>query len=385
MLLVEDVKTDLLVIQSIMKDIADDPFEMIHAANLNAAKERLAKGDIDVVLTDLGLPDSAGLDTFKELQADFPTVPIVVLTGADSPEQAREAVSLGAQDYLEKWNIDSRMMERTLLHAIERKQLQSELRALNETLEERVRQRTQDLTRSNAELEKYAYIVAHDLRAPVRGIKSLADWLKADCVDVLEAEHLNNLTLLQNRAHRMGDLIDGLLEYVRVERETTTMQTTNCNDIVHSAVKILDPDDHISVNVQASLPEVVFDMEQLERLFRSLIENAIQHNGRDQCEITVSHRETDKFWEFCVRDDGVGIPVSQQERVFDMFQTLKPRDELETVGLGLTVARGIVERYGGSIRVESIEDQGSAFFFTIPLDLAFGRSRSKLAGEENDG
>jgi len=252
----------------------------------------------------------------------------------------------------------------------------------------RVREVAADLKRSNEDLEQFAYVVSHDLKAPLRAMSSLATWIAEDYREALGDEGRENVDLLVNRARRMRDMIDGILQYSKVGRSSGVREWIVSDQMVGEVIDSLAPPDSISVHVDGALPEVTCERTQLKQVFQNLIGNAIKHLGKPQGQVTVSCRDAKSFWEFRVQDNGPGIAEEHFDRIFELFQTLKPRDELEATGVGLAVARRIVERHGGSIRVESIVGKGSQFAFTVPKDDvpddSNGGSPSMLIGETDD-
>jgi len=255
--------------------------------------------------------------------------------------------------------------------------VQGEVR-LRAALETRVEGRTQslalvnaELRRSNQELEKFAYVVSHDLKAPLRAISSLAGWIAEDYTSVLDDEGRENLGLMVSRVRRMNDLIDGILRYSRAGRQMGIPEPVDSGQLARDVIDLLAPPDNIAVRIDGTLPTVMYDRTQLEQVLQNLIGNGIQHMDKAKGEVVVSCHEYGRFWEFRVRDNGPGIPEKHFDRVFELFQTLKPRDELEATGVGLAVAKRIVERHGGSIRIEPTDGGGSQFNFTVPKDYDY--------------
>ncbi len=223
-----------------------------------------------------------------------------------------------------------------------------------------------DLNRANEELRDFAYIVSHDLKAPLRAIGSLAEWLAKDYIGVLDEEGQENLQLLLGRTKRMNNLIEGILRYSRAGRVKPELDTLDSGKIARVVVDAISPPPNIKVSIQGSLPMVIYDRTHLEQLFQNLVSNAIKHLGKPDGEVSIACRDDGDFWEFCVRDNGQGIDEKHFDRIFKIFQSLKARDELESTGIGLTLVKKIVEIYGGSVWVKSKTDVGSEFYFTIP-------------------
>ena len=224
----------------------------------------------------------------------------------------------------------------------------------------------------NEELSHFAYIVSHDLKAPLRGIKLVAEWLGADYGDKLGDEGKEQMALLQSRVNRMHNLIDGVLQYSRVGRVTEDTVEVNLNELIPAILDMLAPPDHIQITVDRGLPTIPGEKTRLTQVFQNVLSNAVKFMDKPQGEIHVGCVAEGDFWKFSVADNGIGIEEKHFERIFRIFQTLAPKDEYESTGVGLTLVKKIVELYGGRIWIESEVGKGSTFFFTFP----------KVAGKE---
>jgi len=218
----------------------------------------------------------------------------------------------------------------------------------------------------NQELRDFAYVVSHDLKAPLRAIRTLADWLTTDYQDKLDSQGKENLQLLGSRVDRMHNLIDGVLQYSRVGRTEQGTKPVDLGRLLPEIVADLGVPEHISIQVEGDLPTVEADPTRITQVFQNLLSNAIKYMDKPQGNITVGCVEEGDFWRFSISDNGPGIAAKDFERIFKLFQTLTRRDDSESTGVGLTIARKIVELYGGRIWVESEVGQGSTFFFTFP-------------------
>jgi len=257
----------------------------------------------------------------------------------------------------------------------------AELQQARDELEHRVRQRTLELECSNQALDEFAHVVSHDLKAPLRSIISLAQWFSEDFGEVVGAEGQEQLQLLNGRARRMNGMIEGILTYSRTASVETELVAVDSGQVAREVIETLAPPPEIVKRIDDSLPVVVFDRMQFEQILQNLIGNGITHLGQPSGEVVVSCRETPSHWEFQVTDTGVGIAQEHHERIFQVFRTLKSRDELDTTGIGLALVRRIVERCGGTIRVESKLGAGSRFSFTILKSLQEDQSTADSAGE----
>jgi signal transduction histidine kinase len=226
----------------------------------------------------------------------------------------------------------------------------------------------QNLTRSNQDLEDFAYVASHDLKAPLRGIDSAAKWLAEDLHGSLSEETQKLLGLMRNRIDRMEKLLDDLLSYSRVGRTDTAVEETNVGDMIRNIIEVLGPPPHITVRIQGDMPVIVTATAQLEQVLRNLINNAIKHHDKSKGEVVIAGNCNGRMVEFSVRDDGPGISPEYHEKIFKLFQTLRRRDEVEGSGMGLAVVKKLVEQQNSRVTVRSQGDgNGAAFHFQWPL------------------
>jgi signal transduction histidine kinase len=232
-------------------------------------------------------------------------------------------------------------------------------------------QRTAELSRLNAELEQFAYIASHDLKAPLRAIGQLADWITQDVQGIAGPETLENLHLMRQRTARVEMLITSLLNYARVGHTKTEPEAVNPAALVEEIVRSIAPRPGFHVRFHGEAPVIVTQLPPLDHVLRNLISNAIKHHDRSEGEVIVSVHVTGGVAEFRVADDGPGIAPAFHQRIFMIFQTLQSRDDQETSGVGLSIVQKIVERAGGRVWVESAPPRrGSAFLFTWPETVA---------------
>ena len=223
----------------------------------------------------------------------------------------------------------------------------------------------QDLKAANEELSNFAYVASHDLKAPLRGIGSLAHWLSTDYAERFDAEGREQMALLLSRVKRMDRLIDGVLQYSRVGRVKEGATQVDLNALVAETVDLLAPPPSMSVTVEP-LPTIEMERTRAQQLFQNLLSNAIQYMDKPRGEIRVDCRPAGAGWHFRVRDNGPGIERRHWERVFQLFQSLTKRNSSESTGIGLSLVKKIVEMHGGRIWLESEPGQGCTFHFTLP-------------------
>ena len=248
----------------------------------------------------------------------------------------------------------------------ERRRAERELKELNETLEQRVAQRTAEAKRRAEELEQFAYVTSHDLKAPLRGIANLADWLQEDMEGNLSTDTVEQFALLQDRVGRLQALIEGLLEYSRVGRTRDVAEMVDTGALLEEILGMLSLPAEAVVDIAPEMPVLRTDRLRFGQVFANLIGNAVKHHTGGQVHVSVTVREMERFYEFSVADNGPGIAPQYHEKVFMMFQTLTPRDVGNDSGIGLALVKKIVEERSGSVTLESEENQGSTFRFTWP-------------------
>jgi signal transduction histidine kinase len=228
-----------------------------------------------------------------------------------------------------------------------------------------LRDKNQQLERSNRDLEDFAYIASHDLKTPLSGIRSTALWLEQDLQD-LSDESRKLLVLMRSRINRMEKLLDDLLTFSRVGR-TDVAREAPLTVIFASIIEVLNPPAHIQVRVEGELLVVVTAAAELEQVLRNLIDNAIKHHDKPHGEVVLSATRVGDFVEIIVHDDGPGILPQFHEKIFELFQTLKRRDDGESTGMGLTIVKKLIERLNCRILVHSEGNgTGTEFRFQWP-------------------
>lgn len=237
----------------------------------------------------------------------------------------------------------------------------TERRAMERALEAK----SAELERSNRDLEQFAYVASHDLKAPLRAIDILVEWLQDDLKAYEGGEVRENLGLLKQRTTRLHRLLDDLLAYSRAGRKPGAVVETDTRLVVQDLVTLLGPPPGMAVVADGTLPVLWAHTAPLEQVLRNLMNNAIKHHPTGQGLVRIGASECPGGYEFTVTDDGAGIPAEFAAKVFQMFQTLKPRDEVEGSGMGLAIVKRIVEWQGGRIWFEPGPDgRGTTFRFT---------------------
>jgi signal transduction histidine kinase len=222
------------------------------------------------------------------------------------------------------------------------------------------------LEKTNAELDQFAYAASHDLRAPLRGITNLASWIDEDLPDTTDPAIKEHLRLLKLRAARMDRLISGLLELSRVGRTRHEPERVDVTELLHQTIELANPREASRIMMIGELPMLVTERAALQQVFQHLVANALQHAERDDVVIRLSATDRGDEWELAVADNGVGIPAEHHARVWQMFQTLRARDVVETTGIGLAIVRKQVEGHGGRVWIDPDVTTGTTVRFTWP-------------------
>jgi PAS domain S-box-containing protein len=223
------------------------------------------------------------------------------------------------------------------------------------------------LETSNRELDQFAYVASHDLKAPLRGIANLSQWIEEDLgAQNLSAETREHLSLLRGRVHRMEALIDGILQYSRAGRVREKPERVDAGKLVEEVVDLLAPPPSVRVEIAPGLPVLLAEKLPLQQVLQNLIGNAIKYTRRADAHVRVSAEDAGDMIDFAVSDNGPGIPAEYHERIFGLFQTLEARDKIEATGIGLSIVQKTVDSRGGRIRIDSEVGKGTTFHFTWP-------------------
>ena len=225
-----------------------------------------------------------------------------------------------------------------------------------------------ELQAVQTEFQEFAYIVSHDLRAPLRAVSQLATWLQEDHAEGLGEDGKELIDLLLGRLDRLNNLLEGILQYSRIGRLREKEKDADLNVMVGDIVEVLAPPENVKITVEQQLPVMRLELTRIETVFRNLIENAVKFMDKTEGWVKIDCRDEDTHWRFTISDNGPGIEPAHHERIFKIFQTIAARDEFETTGIGLTIAKKIVDTNGGRIWLESESGKGSAFHFTLPKE-----------------
>jgi len=373
-LLVEDNPGDAHLIKRLLTKSSATKHTLDAVNRLDAGIEQCDQGSFDVVLLDLGLPDSQGFATVATMRAAVPHLPIIVLTGLDDLELALHAVREGAQDYLVKGTATVDTLERAMYYAIERKNLEEQLTQYSEHLEELVEQKTAELrgVERLAAIGQMAAMVGHDLRSPLQAILNTI-YLERKQVDSLEgnlapsespkAQQLHDgLSKIDEHVAYMSSMVTDLLDFARTPNPKITRTSTE--QLVNDALRgVVAPKNVvIEKRLDPSLPDLNVDPFLMQRALTNIIGNAVQAMP-DGGTLTITTKKEGQSASISVADTGTGIPPENISKLFEPLFTTKSRG----VGLGLAIVKSMIEAHGGTITVKSDVGHGSKFCIALPL------------------
>ena len=397
LLLVEDNPGDARLIQETLADAGDDMFELAHVEDLASGLARLDENEFQLVLLDLDLPDSVGLDTFQQMRVGAPRIPFIVLTGLDDEGLALKAVQLGAQDYLIKGEADSRLLVRAIRYAIEREQTQQKIKALNADLERRVAERTQELAAANQALARineelreldrmktsFIRVTSHELNTPVQVILGMLSLLEQHDPEKSSSWE-RALEVARRRATNLKDLVTRILKisqvgeyYSRLDRDEV-----DPDKLVQQVVSEVTPyitlrGQQLEVEVAEGLPAASLDFHKILDVLLHLTMNAIKFTPDGGIiAIEVTAREGTAL-RFAVTDTGMGFQKEDVGHVFEEFFSSFDSEHHSSgeyefgkrgIGLGLAIAKEFVEMHQGRIWLESRPGKGSTVQFEIPTE-----------------
>ncbi len=372
-LLVDDDDVDRMMIMR-MLDSCDFESKVIETDTAQSGLDAFRNGKFDCVLLDYGLPGMNGSEVLEQMTNGSESgKAIIMLTGQGNEDIAAHVLKNGAKDYLAKGSMNTGALQRAILNAIEKTTLEHDLALQREKLEQ-----------SNQELEQFAYVASHDLQEPLRIITSFLQLLEKRYKGKLDEKADKYIHFAVDGAQRMQTMISSILELSRIGRRDSDISNFDAEDALTAAIGNLTIaiDESQSQITHDPLPQISGSINRITQLFQNLVGNAIKYRGDAAPEIHVTAEpilegadENSTFstsiqcqtvWRFAVIDNGMGMDQEFHDRAFLMFQQLQAREEGKGVGIGLALCKKIVETHRGRIWFESIQGEGTSFFFTLP-------------------
>jgi signal transduction histidine kinase len=357
-LLIEDNPDDACLLGEALNEARDASIELVHVEQLTEAANLLKATAFDVILLDLSLPDSQGIETVLRIQAAAPAIPIIVLTGLDDDNIALQAVRAGAQDYLVKGDINARSLVRAIRYASERKKELSRL--------------AHELTRALKVKDEFLSVISHELKTPLIAIMGYAQLLEADSRGKQTTEE-TAARVIREKSHELLKMIQRILEVVRIEAGEVMI----ANNILRLSDFFCDLSQDYRVQIKENvviewecpgdLPIILMDGTKLKQILQHLIENAIKFTQEGRIIISVRDLEGTDSLQISVQDTGVGIPDHLLAVIFDKFHQAdnSAKRDFEGMGLGLYVVKRLTEMLNGKIAVHSELGNGSKFVLTM--------------------
>lgn len=338
--------------------------------------EALKRGGFDLAITDYELVWTNGLTILREIKAHYPDCPVIMFTGSGDEEIAVEAMKAGLDDYIlksPKHAVRLPAAIRVVLEQAEGRQARSHLEMRLQRTLNRLNKKTEELERSNRELEQFAYVASHDLQEPLRKIIAFGSRLKEVRSSALGDRGNEYLDRMMVSADRMQRLVEDLLRCSRVEKEAKPFEEVNLEGLIYEVLTDLEIEIKKSgAKIEVGeLPPLHADPVQMRELFQNLVSNAVKFRKAGvlpRVKITGRPAPKEEGIEITVADNGIGFDEKYADRIFRPFQRLHSRDEFEGSGVGLAICRKIAERHGGRIAAKSKPGEGAAFVITFPTE-----------------
>lgn len=380
------VDDSLTFLHAVADRLGAEGYDVLLARSGQEALEVLANETVHCILLDLMMPGLSGQETCRRIKSTPKSreVPLIMLTSLDDRQTMIEALGLGADDYVPKSG-EFAVLAARIRAQVRRKQFEDENRRIREELLHKQIEATQaravielaetratlirELERRNQELETFSYSVSHDLRAPLRSIDGFSRILLEDCADGLDAVGEGHLRRIRAAAHRMGELIDDLMELSRVNLAELSRSEVDLSALVRNITEDLassEPDRHVAVDIMDGLVARA-DARLIRAALENLLGNAWKFTAKVSAPLVEFSAELgDDATIYHIRDNGAGFDMGQVQRLFTPFQRLHTEDNFPGTGIGLATVRRVFDRHGGSVWAESVNGEGATFRFTIP-------------------
>ncbi|MDJ0843121.1 ATP-binding protein [Crocosphaera sp.] len=375
-LLIEDNLAEARLLHEVLKGATRQEFRLCHEKRLGDALNQLQTQTFDIILLDLTLPDSQGLDSFVPIISQNSHIPIVVLTNMNDEELALEAVRKGAQDYLVKRHITLDILVRSICYAIERKQMEEQLREANQALEKRVEERTIQLLKAqelNQLKSEFVSMLSHDFRNPLNTILLSAGLLEESYEQLTREQQLSYFQMIRQAVQDMNELLSEVLLLGKADSGKLKPNFNQldlkdfCQQIIHSLHLSFEKNNQIILNFNGNFQEQLelWDEKLLWHILHNLLNNALKYSPQGG-QIFVDIIAEEKIVTFRIQDQGIGISQESQKHLFEPFYRADNVDNISGTGLGLSIVSKCVEAYEGEILIESELNHGTTFTVILP-------------------
>ncbi|HRI40495.1 MAG: response regulator [Bacteroidia bacterium] len=352
LLIVDDRPENILSLESILEGPGR---EILKAESGNEALRIALKEDIAVMLLDVQMPEMDGFEVARLLKENSKTrdISIIFVTALSKEERyTMQGYEEGAVDYLHK-PLDVNVVKAKVAVFEKLYRQKIELRENAERLES-----------VNKQLGEFVYIVSHDLKAPLRGLASLASFMEEELGAEPKVEVVELLNMMKSRTARMQQLIDGILHYSRMANNRGDREDVDLNELINSIIDLIAPASNVVIETPDNLPVILAERVKLHEVLQNLIINGIKYNDKAEIRIKIAFEDNGSHYRFHVTDNGIGIRPEHQEKIFGIFQTLQPKDQCESTGIGLTIVKKIIEQQEGAVTIASEVGSGTTFSFT---------------------
>lgn len=374
-LLVEDDEDDYVIIKDILAEIPTNSFDLTWVSTYDEALGLLEFQQHDICLLDFRLGVHNGIEILEEASARQIKTPIIFLTGQGEYAVDVQAMKAGAADYLIKEKLNPSLLERSVRYALERARNARALQEARNQLEEKVRQRTAELTTVNNELKKasekiqmFAYSISHDLKSPATSLFGLTRRFYQRYADAVDSKGRTYCEQILKASEQILLLVEKINSYISAKETPLTVEQLNLSHLLYEvrdefSDRLLHR--QIDWQVPERLPPIRADRLGLIRILRNLVENSLKYGGKSLSLISIGFKESDQVYILSVCDDGLGLKKDMTENIFLPFKRMESAREIEGYGLGLAIVKELVERHGGEIWAGQGPGKGATFYFSI--------------------
>lgn len=370
-LLIDDDEDQFVIAEKYLKRSRSGPYEIQWVDTFESALEAAGRKEHDLCLLDYQLGAHTGIELLEEMRRRGADLPVILLTGQGSYELDIDAMERGVSDFLDKNELTSVLLERSVRYTLENHRARMALKRMNDELEERVRERTAELNKSNQALENFARMVAQDLQTPIRTLeRQVLDTLRRESVvgPAAGAAAHRLLGPVLHACQNIDLLVDSILDHARAGQDTAEREDIDLNTVVREVwARLADPGTTGTAALSLTeLPTVSGNPRQVQGLMENLLDNALKYRGEQPPQIDVSALRRGNHWQIDVKDNGRGIAEWDSEEIFLMFNRISANHTCEGVGIGLAVCRKIVQHHGGRLWLDSEPGVGSTFHILLP-------------------